>query len=103
MNLSDYAQTTLFTAQQNTLASVRDVQVPNLNANLLGIFQTAFANWLANWNAGRVSDKSTAPTPPNAYTVGYFNDPTTGPGSMGPYGDTVVQWAYPALGTTPVC
>jgi hypothetical protein len=35
--------------------------------------------------------------------VGYFDDPTSGPGSKSPYGDTVVQWAYPAFGTAPVC
>ncbi len=35
--------------------------------------------------------------------MGYFNDPTSGPGTLGPYGDTVVVWAYPAVGNTPVC
>jgi len=35
--------------------------------------------------------------------VGYFNDPTTGPGSAGVYAGKVVQWAYPATGTDPVC
>jgi|SRR5450432_1367427 hypothetical protein len=102
MNLSDYAQTTLQGAQANTLAAITS-QVANANINLQSGYMTAFNNWLLSWNAGRTPDKSSAPKPPNDYVVGYFNDPTTGPGSLGPYGDTIVQWAYPALGTNPVC
>jgi hypothetical protein len=34
--------------------------------------------------------------------VGYFGDPTTGPDTAGFY-KTVIQWAYPAVGTLPVC
>jgi hypothetical protein len=100
--LSDYAATTIQAAQANTLAAVT-AQVANLNSGAISNFQTAFSNWLLNWTAGRVTDKTTAPQPPFGYVVGYFNDPTTGPGSLGPYGDTVIQWAYPALGNTPVC
>jgi hypothetical protein len=98
----DYAATTIQQAQANTLAAVT-AQVANLNSGALSNFQTAWQNWLLNWTAGRVTDKTTAPQPPFGYVVGYFNDPTTGPGSLGPYGDTVIQWAYPALGNTPVC
>jgi len=101
-NVSAYSQTTLAAAQANTLAAVT-AQIADLNNQLKGNYLTAFNNWSLNWTAGRIIDKSTAPKPPNAYQVGYFNDPTTGPGTLGPYGDAIVQWAYPAIGTTPVC
>ena len=101
-DVPEYAMTTLTAAQANTLAAVT-VQIADLNNNLKSNYLTAFNNWLLNWTAGRVTDKSSAPAPPNGYVVGYFDDPTTGPGSLGPYGDMVVQWAYPALGATPVC
>jgi hypothetical protein len=100
--MSDFLQTQLPAVQAATLAAVTQ-QVANLNAAAISNFQTAWQNWLLNWTAGRVTDKTTAPKPPFGYVVGYFNDPTTGPGSLGPYGDTVIQWAYPALGNTPVC
>jgi hypothetical protein len=102
MNILDYAATTLKAVQASTLAAIA-LQVVDLNNNLKGNYLTAFNNWLINYTAGRISDKSTAPQPPNGYLVGYFDDPTTGPGSTGPYGDTVVQWAYPAIGKDPVC
>ena len=101
MNISDYAQTTLQAVQANTLAAVTS-QTVELNNNLNSNYLTSFNNWLLSWTAGRITDKSSAPKPPNGFVVGYFNDPTTGPGTIGPYGDTVVQWAYPALGSTPV-
>jgi hypothetical protein len=100
--LDGFAATSLKNAQMNTLAAVTQ-EVADLNAGAKANYLTAFQNWLLNWTAGRVSDKSTAPKPPAGYVVGYFNDPTTGPGSLGPYGDMVVQWAYPAFGTDPVC
>jgi hypothetical protein len=99
---SRFIQTQLPAVQRVALAHIMDA-VDNLNANLKTAYLQAFADWLINWNAGRVRDKSTAPPPPNAYVVGYFNDPTTGPGSLGPYANTVVQWAYPQVGTDPVC
>jgi hypothetical protein len=102
MNLSDYAQTTLQAVQANTLAAAAS-QTVELNNNLNSSYLTAFNNWLLSWTAGRNADKTSAPKPPNGFVVGYFNDPTTGPGSLGPYGDTIVQWAYPELGTTPIC
>lgn len=102
MSDTDFAATTLQAAQANTLTAVT-AQVANLNNNLQSNYMTAFNNWLLNWNAGRVTDKSTAPKPPIRYVVSYFDDPTTGPGSLGPYGDMVVQWAYPAVGFQPVC
>lgn len=101
MTLTDFAQTTLQAAQQNTLSNITS-QVANLNVNLKGAFLTTWNNWLGNWNAGRITDKSTAPKPPLAYVVGFFDDPSTGPGGPGPYGDQIVQWAYPAIGTDPV-
>lgn len=101
MTLADYAQTTLQVAQANALQSVT-VQVANINMVLKGNYLTAFNNWLINWQSGRITDRSTAPAPPNGYVVSYFDDPTTGPGSLGPYGDMVVQWPYPAIGNTPI-
>lgn len=98
----DFAQTTLKAAQANTLNAVTG-QVSDLNANTKANFLTGFSNWLINWQAGRVTDKASAPQPPLGWVVGYFNDPTTGPGGLGPYGDLVVQWAYPARATDPVC
>ena len=100
--VSDFTATSLAAVQANTLAAVH-LQVSALNEKLTSIYQTAFSNWLISWNAARISDKATAPEPPLGYVVGYFSDPTSGPGSLGPYGDTVVQWAYPAIGSTPVC
>ena len=100
--IDPYLATTLQQAQANTLAAVT-LQVANSNTNLKSNYMTAFSNWLISWNAGRISDKSTAPAPPLGFVVGYFNDPTTGPGTVGPYSNQVVQWAYPALGTVPVC
>jgi hypothetical protein len=101
MALPDYAATSLAAAQANALAAIQ-LQVANLNNNLKSNYLTAFNNWLINWNAGRVSDKTTAPLPPNGYIIGFFNDPTTGPGSLGPYGDEVIQWPYPQVGTAAV-
>jgi hypothetical protein len=86
-------------AQAAALQSVKQ-QVVDLNANLKINYLSAFNDWLVNWTAGRNTDKSTAPIPPKAFEVGYFNDPTTGPGSLGPYGDTVIQWPYPKVSLT---
>jgi hypothetical protein len=102
MNDLEFATTTLRAAQANTLAAVTS-QIADLNNNLTSNYLTAFNNWLLSWTAARISDKSTAPKPPNGYVLGYFDDPTTGPGSLGPYGDMVVQWAYPAWASSPVC
>jgi hypothetical protein len=102
MTLADYAQTTLKGAQANAVAAVTS-QIVDLNNNLKSNYLTAFNNRLNNWTAARIADRSTAPKPRNGYVLGYFDDPTTGPGSLGPYGDMVVQWAYPAAGTQPVC
>ncbi len=100
--LDAYAQATLAQAQSNVLAATRS-QIASLNDALTSNYLQAFNGWLTSWNAGRVTDKSSAPLPPKGYFVGTFNDPTTGPGSLGPYGDTVVQWTYPAVGNTPIC
>ena len=101
MSTPDFSLTTLEAAQANTLAAVQ-LQVANLNDGLKSNYLTAFGNWSQSVLAGR-SDNSNPPQAPKAFVVGYFNDPTTGPGSIGPYGNRVVQWAYPATGTDPVC
>jgi hypothetical protein len=93
--------TTLAAAISNTLSAVQ-AQVSNLNAALKSNYLTTFANWAQSVLAGRVPNTN-PPQPPNGYVVSFFNDPTTGPGSFGPYGDQIVQWPYPAIGTDPVC
>lgn len=88
-------------AQANTLASVQR-QVQDWNNVLKSNYLTAFDNWSQSVLAGR-TDNSNPPQPPKAYIVGHFTDPTSGPGSLGPYGDQPVIWPYPAQGTDPVC
>jgi hypothetical protein len=100
----DFSMTTLEAAQANTLAAVQ-VQVGRMNDALKSDYLTRFGNWSISVLAGR-SDNSNPPKPPMAFVVGYFNDPTTGGGqdkNPGPYGNIVVQWAYPAVSSTPVC
>src|SRR5947208_9634234 len=101
MSIPDFAATTLQAAQANTLAAIKG-QVANLNDQLKSSYLTGFNNWALNVTAGRAPNTD-PPKPPNAYVVGYFNDPTSGPGSLGPYGDKIVQWAYPAVGKEPAC
>lgn len=100
--LDDFKASTLQAAQANVLAAAV-AQVAALNDGLKANFQQAFGSWLTNWNAGRVTDSTTAPKPPNAFVVAYAADPTTGPGSVGPYGETQIFWAYPGVGKVPVC
>jgi hypothetical protein len=100
----DYAATTLEAAQANTLAAIR-AQVANLNEQLKSGYLSRFHDWAVNFapNVAVGVPNADAPKPPNGYVVGYFNDPTSGPGTLGPYGDKYVQWAYPAVGPMPVC
>jgi hypothetical protein len=88
-------------ALANTLAAVKR-QVHDWNEVLKSNYLTAFDNWSQSVMAGR-TDNSNPPKPPKAYVIGQFTDPTTGPGMIGPYGDTPIQWPYPALGSEPVC
>jgi hypothetical protein len=88
-------------AQANTLAAVQR-QVQDWNNVLKTNYLTAFDNWSQTVLAGR-ADNSNPPQPPKAYVVGHFTDPTSGPGSLGPYGDTPIVWPYPAVGKDPVC
>ena len=101
--MNDFSMTTLEAAQANTLAAVQ-IQVANLNASRKADYLTKFDNWAQSVLAGR-SDNSNQPQPPKEFVVGYFNDPTTGGGDSTPgqYANQVVKWAYPALGTEPVC
>src|SRR5438309_2104137 len=84
----DFSMTTLEAAMQNTTNAVT-LQVGQFNEQLKGIYLTSFSNWAISVTAGR-SDNSNPPLPPNGYIVGYV---TEGPAS----------WAYPKVGTTPVC
>lgn len=76
--------TTLATAQANVLASTTS-EVALLNANLKTIYLSAFNDWTISLLAGR--SPGDPPKPPMGYVV------ATGPDGF----------AYPALGTTPVC
>jgi hypothetical protein len=80
---------------QATMLRTVQAQIVAMNANLKLTYQTTFKAWLFNWTEGRITDKSTAPSPPHAYVVGYFDDPTSTPGA--------VKWAYPITGKDPVC
>src|SRR5471030_2667715 len=80
---------------QATMLRTVKVQIVNLNANLASNYQTFFAAWLANWTNGRITDKNTAPVAPLAYVVGYYDDPTSTPGT--------IKWAYPVTGKLSVC
>jgi len=100
--LSDFAASTLVAAQANTLAGAQRL-VSDWNNVLTQKFLNAFANWALSITSGKSTDTSNPPQPPKAFVVGYFTDPTSGPGTVGPYGEMPVQWAYPAQGKDPVC
>ncbi len=72
-------------AQANTLAAVQQ-QVQDWNNVIKSNYLTAFDNWSQSVLAGR-ADNTNPPQPPKAYVVGHFTDPTSGPGSIGPYGE----------------
>jgi len=91
MNTPDFSQTTLEAAMANTLAAVT-LQVKQFNDQLKADYQTKFNNWSISVLAGRI-DNSNPPQPPNAYVVGYFTDST----------NADAKWAYPMVGTSPVC
>ncbi len=93
--------TLLDQAQANVLAAAQR-QVSDWNAVLKSNYLTAFDNWSQSVIAGR-SDNTNPPKPPTGFALGYFTDPTTGPGSVGPYGDTPILWAYPKANGGPVC
>ena len=101
MSIPDYSVTSLQAAQANALAATQQ-QVSNLNDALKSNYLTTFNNWAQSVLAGR-SDNSNPPQPPKAFVVGYFTDPTSGPGASGAYGTMPIQWPYPAAGSDPVC
>jgi hypothetical protein len=89
--MSDFSMTTLEAAMANATTAVK-IQVEQFNEQLKDNYLTGFSNWSQSVVAGR-SDNANPPQPPNGYVVGYFTDPT----------NLRAQWAYPLLGTTPVC
>ena len=86
------ASTNVDVIQATMLRSVQ-AQIVTLNSNLKVTYPNTFAAWLFGWQNGRITDKSTAPSPPMTYEVGYFTDPSA----------PTIQWAYPVIGKTPVC
>jgi hypothetical protein len=91
MNTPDFSQTTLEAAMANTVAAVTQ-QVDQFNQQLKAGYLTTFNNWSISVSAGRM-DNSNPPKPPSAYVVGYFTDST----------NNRARWAYPTVGSTPVC
>jgi hypothetical protein len=91
MITADFSMTTLEAAMANTTAAVKS-QIEAFNTQLKSSYLTTFNNWSLSVTAGR-ADNTNPPQPPNAYVVAYFTDPT----------NSAAQWAYPAVGTTPVC
>ena len=89
----DSSQTTLIAAQQNVLAAVNN-QIAQLNAAMQADYMVAFNNWAQRVLAYQAPNAN-PPQPPNGYVVGYFLDSTD------PLGQT--KWAYPVIGTQPVC
>ena len=87
----DPNSTSLYTAMANVTAGVQS-QVAQLNAALQADYLVSFNNWAERVMAGQAPDVN-PPQPPNAYVVGYFTDPT----------NAQAQWAYPVVGTVPVC
>ena len=88
-DLTGLAAVTLQAAMNNVLAGTQ-AQVAGLNAAQVQNYQVAWQNFLLRFEAGQ---PATPPDPPMAYVVGEFQDPTN-PAAM---------WAYPVLGTIPVC
>ena len=101
MSTPDYSVSTIQIAVANTLAAVT-LQAQQLNQQLTAAYMTRFNDWAGQVSSGRI-DNTNPPRPPNAYVVSYFDDPTTGPGSNGPYQEHAIQWPYPVQGDKPVC
>jgi hypothetical protein len=57
-----------------------------LNSNLQSIYDTAFSNWAAQVQAGKIPDAD-PPQPPDGYEAATASD----------------GWTYVILGTTPIC
>ena len=85
-----YASVNPAVVAATTLRSVT-AQVAALNAMLTSLYLSAFNSWLLSWTAGRVTDKSTAPTPPAGYLVSSSTD------------EAGWAWTAPAVGSKPVC
>jgi hypothetical protein len=88
---TDSSATTLQAAMANVAAGALS-QVAQLNAALQADYLVTFNNWAERVIVGQAPDIN-PPQPPNAYTVGYFTDST----------NSLAQWAYPVVGTGPVC
>jgi hypothetical protein len=89
-------------AQANTLATVT-AQVDQMNRVAKdGYLTQTWPNFAQSIVDGRPAPGD-PPKPPMAWEVGFFKDPTSGPGMLSPFGSTPVEWAYPKVGSTPVC
>ena len=72
------------------------------NSAAIADYHTKDENWFQNW-LNHPDMAGPEPTPPMAYEVQYVMDPTSGPGTVGIYGDMPVMWAAPVVGKNPVC
>lgn len=77
------------------------IQCDQFNAQLRAGFTLAWHDWAQTILDGRSTDTSNPPKPPKSFVISYFDDPTTGPGSLVNEG-TVFQWPYPAQIGPPV-
>jgi len=87
-------------ATSNTLAAVQ-LQVNQWNAQLIADYNIKHNNWSETEINHPGSQPE--PMPPMAWVIGHFTDPTTGPGTVGVYGETPMQWATPMRSDHPVC
>jgi hypothetical protein len=91
MSATDFQATTLETAMANVTAGTQQ-QVTGLNTALQCDYLVVFSNWALRVTAGQAPEIN-PPQPPDAYIVGYFIDAT----------NSNAKWAYPVMGTIPVC
>ena len=91
MSAADFSAVTLDAAMANVETGAHQ-QVAALNAALQADYLVDFNNWAQRVIAGQ-SPEVNPPQPPDSYLVGHFTD-STNPNAI---------WAYPVIGTLPVC
>jgi hypothetical protein len=88
-------------AMSNAIVAIQ-AQIDAWNANLAADYKNKHDSWNIN-ESNHPGMNGAEPQPPNAYVMGWDQDPTTGPGSVGPWGETPIYWPTPVQGTHPVC
>ncbi len=87
-------------AMSNSLVAVQK-QINDWNSSLIADYTVKHDNWVQTElnRPGTLPE----PQPPMAWVMGWAQDPTSGPGSLGIWGDTIIWWPTPIQGTHPVC